>query len=55
MGVARGEIAVFLRQLFGSQADAGQGRRDHDLVTMRHFPPERQQSGNQRMSDVTTH
>lgn len=46
MGVARGEIAVFLCQLFGFQPDAGQRRRHHDLVTMRQFPPERQRSGN---------
>lgn len=45
MGVARGEVAVFLRQLFGFQPDAGQRRRHHDLVPMGHFPPERQRSG----------
>lgn len=44
MGVARGKIAVFLCQLFGFQPDAGQRRRHHDLVTLRHFPPERQRS-----------
>lgn len=45
MRVARGEIAVFLCQLFGFQPNAGQRRRHHDLVTMRRFPPERQRSG----------
>lgn len=40
MGVARGEICVFFRQLFGFQPDAGQGRRDYDLITRSHFPPE---------------
>lgn len=48
MGVTRGKIGVFFCQLFGFQPDAGQGRRDDDLIMRRPFPPERQQSGNQR-------
>lgn len=47
MGVARSEIGVFFRQLFGFQPDAGQGRGDYDLITRSHFPPETQKSSDQ--------